>query len=379
MSEEYKSWMARAIQLAARGRGAVEPNPMVGAIIVADGEILAEGYHAQFGGPHAEVQALDAARKSGRDVRGATMVVTLEPCSHQGKTPPCVEALIEAGIARVVVAIEDPDEKVSGRGLTGLRDAGIDVVVGPGGAEARELLAPYIKLRTQKRPWVIAKWAQTADGYLALPPGRGRWISCPESRQEVHQLRAVCDGILVGVETLLADDPLLTNRSEPAGAAGTKILTRVVLDSRLRTPTDAQLIQTSHQAPVILATTRQAIENSPPTALKTFRDAGVELLPLPADENGLSLPDLLDELGRRNWMNLLIEGGPAVLRNFLTQHLADEAVVFLSPQTARDPNQSSDPLAPPPGLLDLLAENNYAQTQSTPIGTDQRLRFRLCT
>jgi diaminohydroxyphosphoribosylaminopyrimidine deaminase/5-amino-6-(5-phosphoribosylamino)uracil reductase len=262
MTGADESFMRRALDLARKGLGEVEPNPMVGAIIVRDGRILGEGWHQKFGGPHAEVEALSAAKTAGRDVRGATMYVTLEPCSHHGKTPPCTSAVLAAGIGRVVVAMEDPDEHVRGRGLAQLREAGVEVKCGLCEAEARELLAAYIKLRTRRRPWVICKWAQTADGYLALPAGEGRWISGEQSRQKVHELRACCDGICVGSGTVLADDPLLTNRS---GRGRQPV--RVVLDARLRTPSDSRLIATaSAVSPVLLVTTARTLEARGPRA-----------------------------------------------------------------------------------------------------------------
>jgi len=321
--------MRRALELAARGQGRVEPNPPVGAVIVRGGEDVAAGWHGRFGGPHAEREALAAARRLGRDVAGATMYVTLEPCCHHGKTPPCTEAILDAGIARVVVAIVDPDERVAGRGIARLREAGVAVEVGTCEAEARALLAPYIKLRTRARPWVIGKWAQTADGYLALPPGEGRWISCEASRRRAHELRGLCDGICVGSGTLLADDPLLTNRS---GVGRQPV--RVVLDGRLRTPADCRLVRSADAAqPVIVATTKQALA-ARPAAAETLRRAGVEVLALPAGENGrgVAVPALLDELGRRQWTRLLIEGGAIVLRGVLDAGLADELWVFLAPR-----------------------------------------------
>jgi len=322
MQNRDEQFMRTALECAAQGRSAVEPNPMVGAVIVRDGEEIARGWHHEFGGPHAEREALAAAASSGADVTGATMVVTLEPCCHTGKTPPCTEAILEAGIARVVIAMIDPDENVSGRGIAILRGAGVDVTVGVCEAEAREFLAAYIKLRTRGRPWVICKWAQTADGYLALPEGAGRWISSPLARARVHEIRSGCDGILVGAGTVLADDPLLTNRS---GAGKQPV--RVVLDSHLRTPLDCQLVRTAGESPVIVATASPAA----PDRTEALRTTGVEVLELPLRDELIDLDALLDELGRRHWTYLLVEGGTTVLESFTTAELADELLVFLSP------------------------------------------------
>ncbi len=364
MSERDKKLMRIALDCARRGRGAVEPNPMVGAVLVRDGVELARGRHEKFGGPHAERQALAAARSAGRDARGATMYVTLEPCCHHGKTPPCTDALIEVGIARVVVAMPDPDANVAGRGIEQLRGAGVEVMVGVCEPEARELLGAYVKLRTQGQPWVICKWAQTADGYLALPPGEGRWVSGRESREFVHELRGLCDGILVGVGTVLADDPLLTNRS---GSGRQPV--RVVLDSRLRIPADSQLVRTADESPVIVATARKAAAADPVRAEALCR-AGVELLSLPVGEKGLLLAALLDELGGRRWTYLLVEGGLKVLESFIHEGLADELLVFTSPQTVADAEG-----LPRFDIADVLAAFSPRLVEERRIGDDTMQRF----
>jgi diaminohydroxyphosphoribosylaminopyrimidine deaminase/5-amino-6-(5-phosphoribosylamino)uracil reductase len=328
--------MAEAVRLAELGRGWVEPNPMVGAVIVRDGGQVAAGYHRRFGGSHAEIEALRAAREHGAEVAGATMYVSLEPCCHSGKTPPCTDAIIAARLARVVVAMRDPDAKVSGRGIEVLRAAGVRVDLGVGQKEARRLLAAYVKLREQGRPWVICKWAQTSDGFLALPPSAGRWISGEESRQFVHRLRGEVDGILVGIGTVLADDPLLTNRSGTG-----KQPARVVLDSMLRLPPESQLANSVAVSQVIAAATAAGLAQAGETAERLGRK-GVNILAVPAAGRGdVELPALLDELGRRQWTYLLVEGGPAVLAAFIDAHLADELLVFVSASKA------------PPGGRDL--------------------------
>jgi len=326
--------------LAQLGLGLVEPNPMVGAVIVRPGEpgseIIAEGFHAAYGGPHAEVQALAAARQADADVRGSTMYVTLEPCSHFGKTPPCADAIIAAGISRVVIAMLDPDEKVAGAGLAKLRQAGLTVDVGVCQAQARELLGPYIKLRTQAKPWVICKWAQTADGAIALPSDAGRWISSPASREQVHTLRSYCDGILVGSGTALADDPLLTSRGRAAGQAARQ-LSRVVLDSKLALPLTSQLVRTANDSPVIVAATAQAIQDN---------QAKVR------------------ELG---------------LAGVIASGQADELWAFVSPAKLAPAQLAQQPRF---DLADVVAQGQYAEISSQtigPEGPDTLHKLRLLT
>jgi len=338
-NEDDVRLMSVALECAAAGRGLVEPNPMVGAVIARDGREVARGWHGRFGGPHAEVEALRAAERSGADVRGATLYVTLEPCCHHGKTPPCTDAIIQAGIARVVAAMEDPDARVAGQGFGRLRRAGIEVTVGVGARRALRLLAPYCKLRRTGRPWVICKWAQTADGFLALPAEQGRWISNERSRAVVHELRGLVDGILVGAATVLKDDPLLTNRG-----LNPRQPVRVILDGQIRCPLDSQVIRTAPQTPTLIVTT-PAGQIAHFDRCAQLHQAGVELLALPAGPScvpsecnrmGVSIQALLDELGRRQWTHLLVEGGPTVLRQFISAGLADELIVFCPAQADLD-------------------------------------------
>ncbi len=318
--------MRRAIALAGRGAGMVSPNPMVGCVIVRDGEIIAEGFHTKYGAPHAEREALADAAGRNVDVRGATAYVTLEPCSHYGKTPPCADGLIEAGLGRVVVAIEDPDSQVAGRGIAKLRDAGIAVEVGCCGEEVCRQLAPYIKHRTTARPWVIAKWAQTADGYLALPSGEGQWITGETSRTRVHEIRATLDAIAVGIGTVLADDPLLTNRT----GRGRQPL-RVVVDSNLRIPLDSKLVTSAGEFPLLVATTNAAAQANPEIA-RALQAADVDVVSVSADCDGhVDLLALQNELGQRGIVTLQFEGGATLLCSLLDCALADELQVYVSP------------------------------------------------
>ncbi len=314
--------MRRALALAARGRGSVEPNPMVGCVIVRGGRVVGEGWHRRFGGPHAEVHALRAA---GPRARGATCYVTLEPCCHHGKTPPCTNALRAAGIRRVVVAMRDPFPQVAGRGFRLLRGAGMTVAAGLLGTEAAELNAPYLKLLRHGRPWVILKWAQSLDGRIATRTGDSQWISGERSRAWVHRLRGRVDGILVGRSTVTADDPALTCRQGRVHRRAT----RIVLDPQLRTPVRSRIVRTADQVPTLIVTAQAETHGRQAAAL---RRAGVEILGVRAGAKGLALGELLDELGRRRWTNLLVEGGGRTIGAFIDAGLADEAYVFVSPR-----------------------------------------------
>ena len=237
---------ARALDLAERGRGYVEPNPLVGAVLVNDGRVVGEGWHERFGQAHAEINAL---ARAGEAARGATCYVTLEPCCHVGKTPPCTDALIRAGVARVSAALEDPFPQVAGQGAQRLRAAGIPVGIGLCAREARRQNAPYLQLLRSGRPYVHAKWAMTLDGKIATRSGDSKWISNEASRRPVHELRGRMDAILVGIGTVLADDPMLTARP-----AGPRVATRVILDGRARLPLASQIVQTARVVPTLLVT-----------------------------------------------------------------------------------------------------------------------------
>lgn len=316
--------MRRAIELARRGEGRVEPNPMVGAVVVNDElRLLGEGIHEQFGGPHAEVHAL---ARAGEKARGATLFVTLEPCCHYGKTPPCVDAVLLSGLRRVVVATADPNPRVGGQGIARLRAAGVDVEVGLLADDARRLIAPFRKMMETGMPWVHAKWAMTLDGKIASRTGHSRWISNAASRAVVHQLRGRMDAILVGIGTALADDPLLTARPP-----GPRVAVRIVLDRAARIPLTSQLVATAREVPLVVATT----EKAPPERVAALRHAGVEVLPVfpigrdDGEPQG-TLRELLTSFGSRGCTNLLVEGGSEVLGAFFDQQLIDEAHVFMS-------------------------------------------------
>lgn len=313
--------MRRALDLAARGQGSVEPNPMVGCVVAQAGREIAAGWHDRYGGPHAEAAALGAARSA--ELKGATAYVTLEPCCHQGKTPPCTEALLNAGIGRVVAAMRDPFPKVDGGGIQRLTEAGIKVDVGCLEDAARSLNAPYLKLVEQQRPWVIAKWAMSLDGKLAARSGHSRWISGEASRAIVHKLRGRVDAILVGSRTAELDDPLLTARP-----AGPRAAARIVVDSRAELSWHSQLVRTAMETPVIVATGPQA----KPASVERLHQLGCEVLTLPAATRYERMLQLLDELGRRRMTNLLVEGGGEVLGGLFDAGQVDEVHVFIAPK-----------------------------------------------
>jgi diaminohydroxyphosphoribosylaminopyrimidine deaminase/5-amino-6-(5-phosphoribosylamino)uracil reductase len=316
------SLMLRALELARLGQGFVEPNPMVGCVIVKDGQIVGEGWHQQFGRAHAEIEALLAA---GERARGGTMYVTLEPCCHHGQTPPCTDAIIPAGLSRVVVAMRDPYPKVAGGGLKQLAAAGIDVELGLAEDQARAVNAPYLKLVETGRPWTIAKWAMTLDGKIATRGGYSQWISGEAARKVAHELRSRVDAILVGRRTAQLDDPLLTAR--PATGAPVRVAARVVLDSQARLASFSQLVRTARQVPTLIATGPEADEKD----LRRLADAGCEVLPFAAASHYERLLELLDELGRRRMTNILVEGGAQLLGTLLDAKQIDEAHVFIAP------------------------------------------------
>lgn len=316
----YDNHMMRAIKLARRGEGYVEPNPMVGCVIASEERVVGEGWHQRFGGPHAEVEAL---RHAGDASRGATMFVTLEPCCHHGKTPPCTEAIVTAGLKRVVVAQRDPFPKVDGGGIKLLQEAGIEVEVGVCETQARALNAPYRKLVETGTPWVIAKWAMTLDGKIATQTGNSQWISNGASRAIVHQLRGRVDAIVVGSGTSLVDDPLLTARP-----VGPRVATRVVFDSTASLSVESQLLKTIETAPVIIV----AKSDAPAENVHRLTVAGCEVLICDGGTAADCIDKFLSELGRRRVTNVLIEGGATLLGSFHDARAIDEAHVFIAPK-----------------------------------------------
>jgi diaminohydroxyphosphoribosylaminopyrimidine deaminase / 5-amino-6-(5-phosphoribosylamino)uracil reductase len=326
--------LGRAIDLADRGLGRVNPNPVVGAVVARDGQVLGEGWHAEFGGPHAEVNAIEACGDAELD--GATLYVSLEPCCHEGKTPPCTEAIVAARISRVVVACDDPSEKASGRGLGILRDEGIEVVVADGelAARARLLNQGFRKHARTGRPWVLFKSAMTLDGKVATEAGDSKWISDEHSRARAHRWRASVDAVAVGIGTALADDPQLTSRVEGVHRQPR----RVVFDSLARLPLSSQLVTASADIPLTIVASRAA----PRTATDALEAAGVEVIVATGQNEPARVRSALDQLGALDVASVLLEGGPHLAGAFLDAGEIDEIRLFLAPmllggRTARDP------------------------------------------
>lgn len=316
-----KYYMKMALELAAKAEGYTSPNPMVGAVVVKDGHIVGQGYHLKAGTPHAEVHALGEA---GKMAKGATIYVTLEPCCHFGRTPPCTQAIIDAGIHRVVVAITDPNPLVAGKGLEILQKAGISVTSGVEARKAARLNEVFIKYITKKIPYVVLKAAVSLDGKIATYTGESQWITGPESRQYTHRLRHRYDGILVGINTVLADNPSLTTR---LGTQNGIDPLRIILDSSCRTPVDAKIIKQKSSAQTLIATTKAA----PLQRIEALTNAGAQVVVI-ADNNGkVSVPDLLKELGRRQITSLLVEGGAEVHGAFLEASAVDKIYWFIAP------------------------------------------------
>lgn len=325
--------MRRALELAEGGRGHVSPNPLVGAVVVRDGQVIGEGFHAELGGLHAERAALEDCRRRGEDPAGATLYVTLEPCAHQGRQPPCVEALLEAQIGRVVIASEDPSEKAAGRGPGILRDGGVEVsfAAGAEATVARRLNQPFRKHARTGLPLVVLKMAMSLDGRTETAPGDSPWISGERSRELVHRWRAESDAIAVGIGTALADDPLLTARVEDARQP-----LRVVFDRQARLPLDSQLLQTLDQAPVLVV----AAPDAPIDRVSALRDAGAEILVATDVESALR------ELGRREVTSLFLEGGRTLASAFISAGQLDESRTFLAPVLLGGSTPTSDAAGP---------------------------------
>lgn len=328
-------YMRRALELAVRGRGRVEPNPMVGCVLVRDDRIVGEGWHRCFGGGHAEVHAL---AQAGCAAVGATCYVTLEPCSHHGKTPPCTDALLAAGVGRVVVAMQDPYPEVRGRGIARLRQHHVEVEVGVGEDQARSLNAPYLCRLEKKRPWVLAKWAMTLDGKIASATHSSRWVSSPSSRQRVHELRSCMDAILIGIRTAEYDDPMLTVRAD--NPPGTHVPLRIVLDTTARLSPSSRLVASARDVPLLIAVGPDA----PAAQIDALRDAGCEIFTFPSPLGTAARSEsasphirerfdaLFAELARRNCTNLLVEGGSLVLGSLFDLRLIDEVHTFITPK-----------------------------------------------
>lgn len=321
MTNDDIRYMRIALSLAAKGAGSVNPNPLVGAVIVHNNTVIGNGYHEHYGGPHAEINAMSNAVGS---IKGATIYVTLEPCSHHGKTPPCADALINAQISKVFVAMVDPNPLVAGQGIEKLRENGIEVEVGLLETEARELNRVFIKYIETQKPYVVLKSAMSLDGKIATYTGNSKWISCEKSRQYVHTLRNELKGIMVGVNTVITDDPELITRLDNGKGRNP---VRIVVDSRGRIPLAAKILQNPHDNPIIIAATAQFPERK-----RVFlEESGHMVLILPEANGQVDLISLMDELGKLKIDSILLEGGGTLNESALKSGIVDEVQFIIAP------------------------------------------------
>lgn len=357
-------WMERAVSLALRGEGHVEPNPMVGCVLVRDDQLLAEGFHARYGGPHAERAAL--ADLNGQSARGATAYVTLEPCCHHGKTPPCTEALIAAGICRVCCAMLDPFPAVSGKGVEQLRAAGVKVEVGCGQEHAGGLVRPYLKRTMRGLPFVIAKWAMSLDGKIATATGDSRWISSASSREHLHRIRGRMDAIIVGSRTARIDDPLLTARPP-----GPRVPVRVVMDSHAELSVTSQLVRTAKEIPVLVWCGPDAQSEN----VSRLRVAGCQVeIGSDRDQRIAELLRFLAE--QHSATNAMFEGGGQLLGHLFDQDLVDEVQVYIAPKLIGGAG-AIVPLAAR-GLSEVVAGPKLIVHERATFEEDIFVRARLC-
>lgn len=314
-----EKYMALALELAEKGRGKVEPNPMVGAVLVKNGEIVGKGYHQVFGGPHAEIHAIS---DGGANCKGATLYVSMEPCAHYGKTAPCVDAIITAGIAKVVTTVIDPNPITSGKGIQKLKAAGIEVHLGVMEAQAKRLNAPFFKLMQKGLPYVIVKWAMSLDGKIATHTGDSRWITSEESRAYVHKIRGQVDGILVGINTVLRDDPLLTCRLE-----GGRSPKRIIIDSNALLPLNSRLLNTINESEIIVAVNKGAQQER----VAKLEQLGCKIIQTKDTNGSVDLHDLFHRLGGMKLTNILVEGGSRVITSVIEGRHVDKVMVFIAP------------------------------------------------
>ncbi|MBM4053167.1 MAG: bifunctional diaminohydroxyphosphoribosylaminopyrimidine deaminase/5-amino-6-(5-phosphoribosylamino)uracil reductase RibD [Planctomycetes bacterium] len=314
-----EKYMALALELAEKGRGMVEPNPMVGAVIVKEDEIVGKGYHKNYGGAHAETHAINDA---GTNCKGSTLYVTMEPCAHHGKTPPCADAIIGAGIKRVVTTFLDPNPITSGKGLKQLQAAGIEVRMGVMEDQARKINAPFFKLIQKGMPYVIIKWAMSIDGKIATVTGDSKWITSEESRRYVHKIRSQIDGVMVGINTVLKDDPLLTCRFN--GGRNPK---RIIVDGKASLPLTSALVRTAKQSEIIVGVSR----NASPKNIETLRKSGCTVIETKGNNDRVDLRELFLELGAMRLTNIMVEGGSKLITSLLEERLADKIIVFIAP------------------------------------------------
>lgn len=315
--DEY--YMGLAINLARKGIGKVNPNPMVGAVIVKYNKIVGTGYHEKYGGKHAEINAIENSRES---LNGSTMYVNLEPCSHFGKTPPCVDKIIENKINKVVIASVDPNPLVQGKGVKKLRDAGIEVKVGVLDEENKKLNEVFLKYIKNKKPFVVMKVAMSLDGKISTTTGQSKWISCDESRRYVHKLRSEVMSILVGINTVIKDNPMLDCRLENG-----KNPIRIIVDTTLKIPIDSKIVSSSKSIRTIVVTTKHSNRN----VMKLLEDKGVEILTVNLKNNLVNLKEMINKLGELNIDSILIEGGSSLNYSAINENIVDKVQVYVAP------------------------------------------------
>ncbi len=354
--------MRRALCLAEKGLNTTEPNPRVGCVLVKDDEIVGEGWHAVAGGPHAEIVAL---QQAGDKARGATAYVTLEPCCHHGKTPPCSEALITAGVAKVIVAMEDPNPLVAGKGLSQLREAGIETASGLLQPQAEALNPGFVQRMRIGRPYIRCKLAMSLDGRTAMASGESQWITGPGAREDVHRLRARSSAIMSGIGTVLADDPSLTVRIE--GEEELRQPLRIVLDPHLSTPEDAKFLKQPGESLIVTACTEEAVQEK-------LRQAGAEVLVLPNGNDAVDLVALMSHLAEREVNEILVETGAILSGAVLRAGIIDELIVYMAPKLMGD---NARGLFHTPGL-DQLADAVELDIQDMrAVGNDWRITAKI--
>ncbi len=359
MNPTDEFYMARALTLARNGLYTTDPNPRVGCVLVKAGRVVAEGWHRRAGGAHAEIEAL---RKAGGEARGADCYVTLEPCSHHGRTPPCVDALIDAGIRRVVAAMVDPNPQVAGQGLARLQAVGIETCCGVLESEAEQLNRGFCRRMRDGRPWVTAKMAASVDGRTAMASGESRWITSPEARRDVHRLRARSSAIMTGIGTLLADDPALTARLEDEEVLQP---VRLVLDSRLRMPVDARMLSLPGRTVVVtLSGDRQRCQR--------LEDCGAEVWQVGAEGGRIDLAELLARLASHEVNEVLVEAGPVLNGALALRHLVDEWVLYLAPCALGDAARGLFHL---PGLETMVQRMRLRFREVRRVGPDLKIQL----
>ncbi len=370
VSQDDRTHLARALEVAERGRGSVSPNPMVGCVIARDGEAIGEGWHAELGGLHAERAALADCAERGSDPAGATAYVTLEPCAHEGRQPPCADALVDARVARVVYLSDDPSEKASGRGPGILRDAGVEVELAQGAeaAAARLLIQPFRKHARTGRPLVTLKSALTLDGRTATATGDSKWISSEESRALVHGWRAEADAVAIGIGTALADDALLTARDLDPPA--TRQPLRVVFDSAARLPVSSAMVASVSEAPVLVI----ASPDAPPERTEPLREAGVDVLVVDGDPVA-RVNATMDELGRREITSLMVEGGAGLAGSFVDAGEVDELRLFVAPILLG--GAGARPLAGGEGKSHIADAERALEVRHETVGDDLLITARM--